>query len=222
MTPAMGRFEAISRSSCSARGTCSPSWQRDKLLRRATPNGFFYGGCKVLFHLAEGTFARVYRGIRKIKPVIESVAIKVLRRRFTTDASAVVRFQSGSRVWPQTDSPQHRPDLPITARQDKNYLHDHGVCGGFQPSRLPQDPRPVGSKPKEALPMMIGLSQRACKFSMDTGRDPPRHQGVEHPHREARGTAKLVDFGLAATRRLDEGFSAGARLTASAPSIIPR
>ena len=37
------------------------SWQIDRL-KKGDPSGFFYGDSKVLFHLAEGTFARVYRG----------------------------------------------------------------------------------------------------------------------------------------------------------------
>src|SRR5262245_9795387 len=36
------------------------SWQIDRL-RKGDPSGFFYGDAKVLFFLAEGTFARVYR-----------------------------------------------------------------------------------------------------------------------------------------------------------------
>ena len=39
------------------------SWQVERL-QKGDPSGFFYGGCKVLFHLAEGTFARVYRGVQ--------------------------------------------------------------------------------------------------------------------------------------------------------------
>ena len=37
------------------------SWQIDRL-KKGDPSGFFYGDAKALFHLAEGTFARVYRG----------------------------------------------------------------------------------------------------------------------------------------------------------------
>ena len=37
------------------------SWQVDRL-KKGDPSGFFFGDSKVLFHLAEGTFARVYRG----------------------------------------------------------------------------------------------------------------------------------------------------------------
>src|SRR4051812_44629099 len=55
------------------------SWQLERL-KKGDPNGFFFGDCKVLFHLAEGTFARVYRGVRV--PGGQPVAVKVLRQRF--------------------------------------------------------------------------------------------------------------------------------------------
>jgi serine/threonine protein kinase len=44
----------------------------------------------VLFHLAEGTFARVYRGMRSESG--EPVAVKVLRKRFGNDPESVARF----------------------------------------------------------------------------------------------------------------------------------
>src|SRR3954454_22352896 len=65
------------------------SWQIERL-NKGDPSGFFYGGCKVLFHLAEGTFARVYRGERISDG--QPVAIKVLRQRFVADPAAVHRF----------------------------------------------------------------------------------------------------------------------------------
>ena len=55
------------------------SWQIDRL-KKGDPTGFFFGESKVLFHLAEGTFARVYRG--EHTPTRGPVAIKVLRQRF--------------------------------------------------------------------------------------------------------------------------------------------
>ena len=65
------------------------SWQVERL-KKGEVTGFIYGGCKVLFHIAEGTFARVYRGVKV--PGGQSVAVKVLRHRFISDAAAVVRF----------------------------------------------------------------------------------------------------------------------------------
>src|SRR5438067_7159439 len=65
------------------------SWQVDRL-KKGDPSGFFFGDAKVLFHLAEGTFARVYRG--EHLPSKGALAIKVLRQRFAQLPEAVDRF----------------------------------------------------------------------------------------------------------------------------------
>ena len=59
------------------------SWQ-SIASRRGTPSGFFFGDSKILFHLAEGTFARVYRG--EHVTIVGAVAVKVLRQRFVNDS----------------------------------------------------------------------------------------------------------------------------------------
>ena len=56
-----GSIDGVSRSFL--RKGLLTSWQLERL-KKDDPSGFFYGGCKVLFHLAEGTFARVYRGVK--------------------------------------------------------------------------------------------------------------------------------------------------------------
>src|SRR5262245_46695701 len=52
------------------------SWHIDRL-KKGDPAGFFFGDSKVMFHLAEGTFARVYRGEHVTSRA--PVAVKVLR-----------------------------------------------------------------------------------------------------------------------------------------------
>ena len=65
------------------------SWQVERL-KKGDPAGFFYGESKVLFHLAEGTFAGVYRGEHGNSG--QPLAIKVLRQRFAPIPEAVHRF----------------------------------------------------------------------------------------------------------------------------------
>src|SRR4051812_36644346 len=79
-----GSVEAISRAML--RKGMLTSWQLERL-KKGDLGVFFFGDCKVLFHLAEGTFARVYRGVRV--PGGQPVAIKVLRQRFLTDPGAI-------------------------------------------------------------------------------------------------------------------------------------
>jgi CheY-like chemotaxis protein len=82
-----GEIEAISRA-LTRKGLLT-SWQLERL-KKGDSSGFFFCGCMVLFHLAEGTFARVYRGVHvdSQKPI----AVKVLRRRFANDPESVRRF----------------------------------------------------------------------------------------------------------------------------------
>src|SRR5262249_55533198 len=65
------------------------SWQLERL-KKGDPSSFFFGNYRVLFHLAEGTFARVYRG--QHNDTGEPAAIKVLRQRFVSISDAVMRF----------------------------------------------------------------------------------------------------------------------------------
>src|SRR3954451_11329232 len=79
-----GSLDAVTRAML--RKQMLTSWQLDRL-KKGGLDGFFYGGCKALSHLAEATFARVYRGLRVQGH--QPVAIKVLRQRFTSDPEAV-------------------------------------------------------------------------------------------------------------------------------------
>jgi eukaryotic-like serine/threonine-protein kinase len=165
------------------------SWQVDKF-RKADLHGFFYGGCKVLFHLAEGTFARVYRG-SKI-PGEQAVAVKVLRQRFVSDAGAVDRFNKEAEAGMRLVHPNIVRIYNYGEEENRHYIVMEFVEGSNLRDFLKIRKRLA---PAEALPMMIGLA-KGLKFSLD--------QGVTH--RDIKGTnilissngvAKLVDFGLA-------------------------
>ncbi len=187
MDAADGSVEAVSRTLL--RKDLITAWQFEKL-KKGDPGGFFFGGCKVLFHIAEGTFARVYRG-RKIHGN-QSVAIKVLRQRFVADAGAIARFnqeaESGLRL-------VHPNIVQIYeyGEQDKRYFM---VMEFVEGSNLRDFLRIRGRlTPPESLPLMVGLAN-ALKYSLD--------QGVTHRDLKAtniliasNGQAKLVDFGLA-------------------------
>lgn len=165
------------------------AWQVEKL-KKGDLTGFHYGGCKVLFHIAEGTFARVYRGRKTIGN--QSVAIKVLRNRFVADAGAVGRFNqeadSGLRL-------VHPNIVRIYefGEEDKRYFM---IMEFVEGSNLRDFLRIRGRlTPTEALPLMLGLAN-GLKYSLE--------QGVTHRDLKAtniliasNGQAKLVDFGLA-------------------------
>ncbi len=165
------------------------SWQIERL-HKGDPSGFFYGGCKVLFHLAEGTFARVYRGER-----IDSrspVAIKVLRQRFGTDPGAVERFRKEAEAGMKLAHPNIVRILDFGEQDRKHYMIMEYVEGSNLRDLLKIRQRITSDA---ALPLIMGLV-RGLQYSIERG----------VTHRDIKGTnilishsgeAKLVDFGLA-------------------------
>jgi serine/threonine protein kinase len=171
------------------------SWQLDRI-QKDDPSGFFYGVYKVLFHLAEGTFARVYRGVRQDSG--SPVAVKVLRNRYVADVTAIERFNKEAESGMRLRHPNIVQILDYGEQDRRQYIVMEYVEGSNLRDFLKLRVRLKGD---EALPMMIGLA-RGLKYSHD--------QGVTH--RDIKGTnvlisnkgeAKLVDFGLA-TLETDE------------------
>ena len=165
------------------------SWQLDRL-QKEDPTGFFYGGYKVMFHLAEGTFARVYRG-QKVDSG-QPVAIKVLRQRFVADPLAVERFnkeaEAGMRL-------RHSNIVQILDYGDQDRRH-YMIMEYVEGSNLRDFLKLRGRLDSgTAFPLMLGLAQ-GLQYSIANG----------VTHRDIKGTnilisnsgaAKLVDFGLA-------------------------
>lgn len=164
-------------------------WQVDKL-QKNDPSGLVYGDCAVLFHIAEGTFARVYRG--KKMPGGQSVAIKVLRNRFVSDPEAVERFNKEAEAGLRLVHPNIVRTYEYGSDGDKHFMTMEYVEG----SNLRDFLRIRGRLSEtEALPLMVGLAS-GMKYA--------NAQGITHRDIKgtniliaSNGTAKLVDFGLA-------------------------
>ncbi len=165
------------------------SWQVEKLLK-SEHSGFFFGDCKILFHIAEGTFARVYRGVRQKdgKPV----AVKVLRQRFVSDPGAIERFnkeaEAGLRL-------KHLNIVRIYdyGEEDKRHYMTMEYVEGSNLREMLKIRQRIDQK--AALPLIIGLA-RALKYSLDLG---VTHRDIKGTNIliSSSGVAKLVDFGLA-------------------------
>ncbi|MGP0066515.1 MAG: protein kinase domain-containing protein [Isosphaeraceae bacterium] len=174
------------------------SWQVDRL-KKGDPTGFFYGDAKVLFHLAEGTFARVYRGVHTGSG--QAIAIKVLRQRFATIPDAVHRFHQEAEAGIRLRHDNIVRIIDVGQQDNRHFMIMEYVEG----MNLRDFLRLRGkTKPQQAVPLMLGMAQ-GLKYSLS--------QGVTH--RDIKGTnilisnsgvAKLVDFGLA-TIEGDEGKS---------------
>ncbi len=185
-----GSIDAMSRSL--ARNEFMTSWQMDKI-RKGEVEGFFYGGCKILFHIAEGTFARVYRG-RKM-PGNQSVAVKVLRQRFVSEAGAIERFNQEAEHGIKLVHPNIVRTYEYGNENQKYYMIMEYVEGTNLREFLQIRGRLTE---QEALPLLVGLAG-ALKYANSLG----------VTHRDIKGTnilisnngvAKLVDFGLATLR----------------------
>ncbi len=165
------------------------SWQLDRL-RKGDPSGFFYGEAKVLFHLAEGTFARVYRAQHVSSG--QPLAVKVLRQRFVQIPEAVQRFHKEAEAGMRLRHPNIVQIIDVGQQENRHFMIMEYVEGMNLRDFLKKRVRLTGP---QALPLMLGLAE-GMKYSMD--------QGVTH--RDIKGTnilvsntgvAKLVDFGLA-------------------------
>jgi tRNA A-37 threonylcarbamoyl transferase component Bud32/CheY-like chemotaxis protein len=165
------------------------SWQLDRL-QKNDPSGFFFGGCKILFHIAEGTFARVYRGRRESTG--ESVAVKVLRRRFTTDSESVQRFLHEAEAGVKLDHP-NIVKIYEYGEQDKNYYMIMEYVEGSNLRDFLKLRHRISAE--QGLPLMLGLAE-GLKFSLEKG---VTHRDIKATNIliSTRGAAKLVDFGLA-------------------------
>ncbi len=165
------------------------SWQVDRL-KKGDPSGFFYGEAKALFHLAEGTFARVYRAEHTSSG--QALAVKVLRQRFATIPDAVHRFHKEAEAGMRLRHPNIVQIIDVGQQDNRHFMIMEYVEGMNLRDFLRLRTRMKGH---QALPLMIGLAE-GLKYSNE--------QGVTH--RDIKGTnilisnsgaAKLVDFGLA-------------------------
>ncbi|RUL81746.1 serine/threonine protein kinase [Tautonia sociabilis] len=165
------------------------SWQVDRLLKGET-TGFFFGGYEVLFHLAEGTFARVYRGRKQGSG--EPVAIKVLRQRFTQDPEAVERFNHEAEAGMKLVHPNIVRIIDYGAQDHRHYMIMEFVEGSNLRDFLRFRHR---LEPLEAMPLMLGLA-RGLQHSLSKG---ITHRDLKPTNIliSSSGQAKLVDFGLA-------------------------
>jgi serine/threonine protein kinase len=165
------------------------SWQVDRL-KKGDPAGFFFGDAKVLFHLAEGTFARVYRGEHSTTKA--ALAVKVLRQRFAQSPDAVDRFHKEAEAGMRLHHPNIVQVIDQGRQENRHYMIMEYVEGMNLRDFMKLRTR---IETGQATPLMMGMAQ-GLKYSMS--------QGVTH--RDIKGTnilisnqgeAKLVDFGLA-------------------------
>ncbi|WP_165235055.1 protein kinase domain-containing protein [Aquisphaera insulae] len=165
------------------------SWQLERL-KKNDASSFFFGNYRAMFFLAEGTFARVYRGRQNDSGA--PVAIKSLRNRLASLPDAVSRFHKEAEAGMRLRQ-ENIVRIIDQGQQENRHFIIMEYVEGMNLRELLRARTRVGAD--QAMPLMLGLA-RGLEYS--------HNQGVTHRDLKATnvlisnsGEAKLVDFGLA-------------------------
>lgn len=172
------------------KGFLSP-WQSQKLLK-GDKDGYFLGGYRLLYRIASGTFGRVYRAEEPRTGVV--VAIKVLRHRWSEDAHCIELFHREGKVGMLL---QHDKIVrTLAVNQDPTSKQYYMVMEFVEGSNL-RDFLGIRKKlaPAEALSILEDAAG-GLAYAFSKGLT---HRDIKLTNLliDARGTAKLTDFGLA-------------------------
>jgi len=166
------------------------NFQLDRALR-GERSGYFYGDYKVLYLVAAGSFARVYRAVHKETGQV--VALKVLRRRYSDDRAQAEQFVREGEMGRTLRHPNIVPIYEVHSIGRSHFLVMEFVEGHNLRDfvRLRKKIEPL-----EATKLMSGVT---------SGLNYAFQKGVAHRDLKlsnvlvsSRGQPKLVDFGLAA------------------------
>jgi tRNA A-37 threonylcarbamoyl transferase component Bud32 len=164
-------------------------FQLERLLRGET-TGYFYGRAKVLYQIGAGAFARVYRAIHRDTGGM--LAVKVLRSRFSADATKQAAFQREGEMGRTLRHPHIVAVEDVGQEGGATYITLEFVEG----QTLRQLVKIRGALD---LPRALDLIRQLL-----TGLDYAHRRGVTHRDMKASnvvvsatGVAKLADFGLA-------------------------
>ncbi|MGA0038538.1 MAG: protein kinase domain-containing protein [Pirellulales bacterium] len=165
-------------------------YQLDRLLR-GDHTGYFFGAAKILYQVGAGAFARVYRA--EMRDSGETVAVKVLRNRFSQDEEKCKEFRREGEMGRLLRHPHIVAIEDVGEANNTSYITMEFVEG--------QTLRELVKK-RGALDILrtIDLMKHLC-----AGLEYAHKRGVTHRDLKGsnvlvstKGVAKLADFGLAA------------------------
>lgn len=167
------------------------NFQLDRLLK-GERSGYFYGDYKVLYMVAGGSFARVYRAAHKDTGVIR--AVKVLRKRYSDDPAQTEHFCREGQVGITLRHPNIVPVYEVFSKGMTHFFVMEFIEG-----RNLREFIKIRRKlePTEATKMMIDIAS-AMRYAFEHG---VSHRDIKLTNIlvSSKGQAKLVDFGLAGT-----------------------
>lgn len=182
------------------------NFQLERLLKGERA-GFFYGDYKVLYLVAGGTFARVYRAAHKETGVMR--ALKVLRKRYSDDSQQTEHFCREGMVGMALRHPNIVPIYEVYSKGLTHFLVMEFVEGHNLREFLRIRKR---LSPVEATRLAVDMAA-ALKHALDHGVC-HRDMKLTNVLISSRGQAKLVDFGLASTDANLTDESLGERINA--------
>ena len=165
-------------------------YQLDRLLR-GDRVGYYFGDAKILYQVGAGAFARVYRAV--MRGSSETVAVKVLRNRFSQDAEKCKEFRREGEMGRLLRHPNIVAIEDVGEANNTSYITMEFVEGQTLRDLL---------KKRGALDITrtIDLMKQLC-----AGLEYAHKRGVNHRDLKGSnvlvstmGAAKLADFGLAA------------------------
>ncbi|MBX7165050.1 MAG: protein kinase [Pirellulales bacterium] len=165
------------------------NYQVERLLK-GERTGFFYGPYKVLYRVATGSFARVYRAVDTKSGRI--VALKVLRKRYCDEPAQTDQFAREGELGRTLRHPNIVPIYEVVSSGTSHFLVMEFVEGRNLREfvRVRQKLDPV-----EATHLMIGIAD-GMRYAHDRG---VCHRDLKMTNVliSSRGVPRLVDFGLA-------------------------
>jgi serine/threonine protein kinase len=170
------------------------NYQVGRLLK-GERHGYFWGAYKILYLVGSGTFARVYRAAHTESGQV--VAVKVLRRRYVDDAKTKEQFFREARLVMELRHPNIVPVYDVGEEQSRNYMVMEFVEG-----QNLRDFLKVRKKFSvlESLRLLIDVAS-GLEYALQRGLT-HRDLKLSNVLLSADGSAKLVDFGVAAIAAL--------------------
>jgi len=166
------------------------NYQVERIIR-GERSGFFYGDYKVLYLVGTGSFARVFRAVHK--QTGEVVAVKVLRRRFSDDPAQTEHFLHEGKVGSRLRHENIVPIYEVCSDSTNHYFLVMEFVEGWNLREFVRIRKKLS--PLESTKLMIHVvSGLAHAFKMGLAH---RDLKMSNVLVSSRGTAKLVDFGLA-------------------------
>ncbi len=165
------------------------NYQVERLVK-GERSGYFYGPYKVLYRVASGSFARVYRSVEPKTGKI--VALKVLRRRYSDDPKETDQFYREGTMGQSLRHPNIVPIYDVVSQGMTHFIVMEFVEGHnlrlFVKTRRKIDPQ-------ESTKLMIDIVS-GLAYAHDHG---IAHRDLKMTNVlvSSRGQARLIDFGLA-------------------------